>query len=63
MPPMLDGIPKDLIQWLFGIIQYADLVGITTESDKVKLAVSRLEKDALTWWKQYISQHNNAVAE
>ena len=36
------------------------MVGITTEGEKTKLAVSRLEKDALTWWRYYISQNNNA---
>ena len=59
---MFDGSPNNLTQWLFSITQYADLVGITTEGDKVKLAMSRLEKDTLTWWRQYVSHHNNAIA-
>lgn len=62
LPPMFDGTPRNLTQWLFSVTQYADLVGIVTESDKVKLAVSRLTKDALTWWRQYVSQHTNALA-
>ena len=44
---MFDGTPKNLTYWLFSITQYADLVGNTTEGDKVKLVMSRLEKDAL----------------
>ena len=32
---------------LTSITQCADLVGITTKGDKIKLAVYRLEKDAL----------------
>ena len=39
-----------------------DLVGITTEGDKVKLVVSGLAKGALTQWRQYVSQYNNALA-
>ena len=41
--PIFDGTPKILTYWLFNIIQYADLVGITTEGDKVKLAVQWLD--------------------
>ena len=59
---MFDGTTKNLAQRLFSIIQYADLVGIPSEGDKVKLAVSRFEKDALSWWRQYVSQNNNAFA-
>ena len=46
---MFDGTPKNLTPCLFSVTQYADLVGITTEGVKVKLAVSRLEKGAFTW--------------
>ena len=45
---MSNVIPKNLTLWLFSITWYADLVGITTEGNKLKLAVSRFEKDALT---------------
>ena len=56
---MFDGTPESLTQQLFYITQYADLVGIATEGDKVQLAVSRIDKGALTWQIQYITQHNN----
>ena len=56
---MFDKTLKNLTQWLFSISQYADLVGITTKGDQVKLAVSKLEKDTLTWWRQYVIYHNN----
>lgn len=55
---MFDGTPKHLTSWLFSVNQYATLVGLS-DDDKVKLAVSRLEKDALTWWRQYDAQHTN----
>ena len=41
MPPKSDYTPKYLTQWLFNITQNADLVGITTEGNKVKQAVFR----------------------
>ena len=50
--------------FLFQLIVHAHIhqVVTITKSYKVKLAVSRLEKDDLTWWRQYVSQHNNALA-
>ena len=32
--------------------QYCATVGICSPTDMVKLAVSRLEKDAFVWWRQ-----------
>ena len=49
LPPIFNGTPKNITSRLFSKTQYADLVGITTKGNKVKLAVPRLEKDALTW--------------
>ena len=44
---------------MFSTTQYANLVGITIEGDKLKVDVYRLEKDALTGWRWYVSQNNN----
>ena len=52
---------KHLTSWLFSVNQYSTLVGLS-DDDKVKLAVSRLEKDALTWWRQYDAQHTTQDA-
>ena len=41
-----DGRPTTLTLWLFDIEQYCTLVGIVSPTEIVKLAVSRLEKDA-----------------
>ena len=46
--------------WLFQIEQYCKKVSVSVDADKIKLAVSRLEKDALTWWRQYSQSHPDA---
>ena len=52
LPAKFDGRPAALTSWLFDIEQYCVLVGIVSPTEMVKLAVSRLEKDAHTWWRQ-----------
>ena len=54
LPVKFDGTPSRLNAWLFAIEQYCTVVDLVDGSDRVKLAVSRLEKDALTWWRQYV---------
>ena len=44
--------PSELSGWLFEVEQYCDIVGIVKPIDRVRLAVSRLERDAFTWWRQ-----------
>ena len=39
------------------------MVDVTNELDKVKLGVSRLEKDALTWWRSCLQHNLNALAD
>ena len=51
---LFGGNPDKLEAWLFAVEQYCLMVDVTSELDKVKLGVSRLEKDALTWWRSYL---------
>ena len=39
------------------------MVDVTNELDKVKLGVSRLEKDALTWWRSCLQHNPNALTD
>ena len=52
LPPKFTGKPSELSGWLFEVEQYCDIVGIVKPVDRVRLAVSRLEGDAFTWWRQ-----------
>ena len=52
LPPKFAGKPSELSGWLFEVEQYCDIVGIVKPVDRVRLAVSRLERDAFTWWRQ-----------
>jgi len=36
--------------------QYCNIVGISKPVDMVRLAMSRLERDAFTWWRQLTSR-------
>ena len=49
LPAMLSGNAEKLEGWLFAIEQYCQIVGVTDTLDKVKLGISRLEKDASIW--------------
>ena len=51
---MFSGNAEKLEGWLFAIEQYCQIVGITDTLNKVKLGISRLEKDALTWWQGFL---------
>ena len=44
--------PAAMQGWTFSVEQYCATVGICSPTDMVKLAVSRLEKDAFVWWRQ-----------
>ena len=52
LPPKFAGKPSELSGWLFEVEQYCDIVGIIKPVDRVRLAVSQLECDAFTWWRQ-----------
>lgn len=58
---MFAGKPSDMSAWLFSVEQYCALVDVTDQQDLVRLAVSRLEKDALTWWRAYFAAHEHAL--
>ena len=51
LPPVYNGERAKLGAWLFQVEQYCTMVAVSSDTDKVKLAVTRLEKDALTWWR------------
>ena len=53
LPPVFKGNPNALTAWLFSIEQCCEMVDLTEDSDQVKLAVSRLGGDALTWWHSF----------
>ena len=61
LPPLFAGDPAKLSTWIFAVEQYCDLVDINSDHDRVKLAVTRCEKDALTWWRQYCATHPDAI--
>ena len=52
LAPKFAGKPSELFVWLFEVEQYCDIMGIVKPIDRVRLAVFRLERDALTWWHQ-----------
>ena len=52
---MSSGNAEKVEGWLFVVEQYCQIVGITDTLDKVKLGISRLEKDALTWWGGFLA--------
>ena len=60
---MFGGNLDKLEAWLFAVEQYCLMVDVTSELDKVKLGVSRLEKDALTWWRSYLQHNPNALID
>ena len=39
---------------MFVVQQYCQIVGVTDTLNKEKLAISRLEKDALIWWQGFL---------
>ena len=47
----------------FSVEQYCLLVDVFNELDKVKLVVSRPEKDVRTWWPSYLLQHSDALTD
>ena len=48
LPPRYDGKPSIVNTWLFEVEYYSAIVGVSSPTDVVKLAVSRLERDAHT---------------
>ena len=58
LPPKFAGKPSKLSIWLFEVEQYCDIVGIIKPVYRVRLAVSRLEHDAVTWWHQLTNLGN-----
>ena len=52
MPLKFADKPSQLSGWLFEVEQYCDIVGLVKPVDRIRLAVSRLERDVLTWWCQ-----------
>ena len=52
LPPNFVGKPSESSGWLFEVEQYCDIVGIIKPVDRVKLAVSQIEHDTFTWWRQ-----------
>ena len=55
----IGGDPRKFQAFFFMIEQYCELSGINS-GHKVKLAVTRCEKDALTWWNRFDASHTNA---
>ena len=60
---MFSGNVEKLEGWLFAIEQYCQILGVTDTLDKVKLGISRLKKDALTWWRGFLVQHPNSLID
>ena len=60
---MFSGNAEKWEGWLLAIEQYCQIVGITDTLNKVKLGISRLEKDALIWWQGFLVQHPNSLAD
>ena len=52
LPPKFAGKPSELTFWVFQAEQYCGMVGLARPTDIVQLAVSHLEGDAFTWWRQ-----------
>ena len=52
LPLKFAGKPSKLSGWLFNMEQYYNIMGIVKPVDRVRLAVSQLECDAFTWWRQ-----------
>ena len=50
LPAKFAGKPSELSGWLFEVEQYCNIMSIIKPVDRVRLAVSRLECDAFTWW-------------
>ena len=48
LPPKFICKPFELSGWLFSVVQYCEMVGITKSVVMVRLAVSRLEQDVFT---------------
>ena len=57
LPAMLSGNAEKLEGCLFAIEQYCQIFGITDTLDKMKLGISRLEKDKLIWWRGFLAQY------
>ena len=55
-PTSFDGNPKNLSNFLFSVRTYAGVLGISMETEQVKLAVTLLEGRALTWWRSVASE-------
>ena len=51
MPSNFDGNPKLLSNFLFQVKTYAEVVGISAESEWVKLAITLLSGRSLIWWR------------
>ena len=45
LPEMFSGNAEKLEGWMFAIEQYCQIVSVTDTLDKVKLGISRLEKN------------------
>ena len=60
---MFSGNAEKLEGWLFAIEQDCQIGSITSTLDKVKHGISRLEKDALTWWQGSLVQHPNSLID
>ena len=48
---------------MFAIEQYCQIISVTGTLDKVQLDISRLEKDALTWWQGFLAQYPNSLID
>ena len=63
LPAMFSGNAKKMEGWLFAIEQYCQIISVTDTLNKVKLGISRLEKDALTWWRVFLAQHPKSLID
>ena len=63
LPAMFSGNVEKLEDWMFAIEQYCQIIGIMETLYKVKLGISRLEKDALTLWQGFLVQHPNSLID
>lgn len=61
LPPTFKGAKdQDVHTWLFAMNEHYEMVGSTTDRDKVRFAGSRLEAAAGTWWRFKKTQADEA---
>ena len=63
LPAMFSGNAEKLEGWMFPIEQYCQTIGVTDTLNNIKLGISRLGKDALTWWQGFLVYLPNSLID